>query len=186
MDKIELLKRAERKVKGALNQKFIEGGPWSMAVVDSVVNKAFYDITEHTKKNDTIKTKWCPRHEKFEPITNFGKDSHQKDGFCTVCKEAKNAAQRKSYRKNRKKITKKVKSAKKNVTNMGWCGWHKDWHPATAFNKNRSTKSGLNCYCKTGVKEWQFSREHSKLTKKVRKNTVKRKEGLFKRLWKAL
>jgi len=56
---------------------------------------------------DNMKTKYCPYHNKKEPISNLYKNKSKPDGYAVQCKDASNSFTDRYEEKNRKAINEK-------------------------------------------------------------------------------
>jgi len=105
-------------------------------------------------------TKRCSRCKKEKPLSEFGKDTHAKDGLFCYCKPCLRA-----YNEEYKKTVSlsKINSKSKRCSR---CGLVK---PAEQFIKNMSSPDGLASKCKECNREWH------RLYKKVSKERAEGK-----------
>lgn len=91
---------------------------------------------------EKIKTKICSHCKKELDINCFYKKRTSKDGLQYVCKEC----QKKEMKKSQEKNTKKNKIV--NYVGYKICRRCQKKLKKINFQKNRTTKDGLNAYCK--------------------------------------
>lgn len=90
--------------------------------------------------------KTCCKCKQEKPFSEFPKSKHRKDGLYPNCKPC----HKEHNREYRKKLSARSKIE---IPKTKVCSHCKTKKPSSKFNKNKSTKSGLNAMCKSCTRE---------------------------------
>jgi hypothetical protein len=128
--------------------------------------------------------KTCKKCMLNKTIDEFNRDTYQKDGYTSTCKECRNAVCR-IYRQ-------KLKTIRKNIPAFKTCPTCKIYKESKYFYKCASEKDGLQTYCKKCIKKpsRERSRQHTKkwrnkIKDKAKKNIHEKKCSKCKKIKKA-